>query len=95
MVHTAFLNLLLRCSPPVFCITLVTGQLLTYLSQLPLSLSPTGLSYITSVVRESEELSTWFCYFIPAQLVGNWVQFLQHRSFVPVSVDNYPGYVHT
>lgn len=37
MVHTAFLNLLLRCSPPVFCITLVTGQLLTYLSQLPLS----------------------------------------------------------
>lgn len=59
------------------------------------SLSPTGLSYITSVVRESEELSTWFCYFIPAQLVGNWVQFLQHRSFVPVSVDNYPGYVHT
>ena len=59
------------------------------------SLSPTGLSYITSVVRESEELSTWFCYFIPAQLLGNWVQFLRHRSFVPISVDNYPGYVHT
>ena len=59
------------------------------------NLSLAGLAYITSVVRENEELSSWFCYFIPAQLLGNWVQFLRHRSFVPVSVDNYPGYVHT
>ena len=66
---------------------------LSYISDPHLTL-PTGLSYITSVVRKNEDLSTWFCYFIPAQLAGNWLQFLTHRSFVPISVDNYPGYLH-
>ena len=54
-----------------------------------------GLSYITVVMRSSENLSTWFCYFIPLQLLVNWVQFLLHQSIVPVSIDNYPGYVHS
>ena len=94
MLHSALANIVVRFSPPVFCITLVTGGCHTVTisqSHIP----PAGLAYITSVVRENEELSTWFCYFIPAQLLGNWFQFLRHRSFVPISVDNYPGYVHT
>ena len=54
-----------------------------------------GLSYITIVVRSGDGLSTWFCYLIPLQLLVNWVQFLLHTSQVPVSIDNYPGYVHS
>jgi len=53
-----------------------------------------GLSAITAKLRMSEGLSTWFCYFIPTQIFLNWIQFLRHRSYVPVSIDNYPGYVH-
>jgi len=53
-----------------------------------------GLSALTAKLRFTEGLSTWFCFFIPIQIFLNWIQFLRHRSFVPVSTDNYPGYVH-
>ena len=53
-----------------------------------------GLTYISVVVRSSWGAATWFCYLVPLQLLVNWVQFLRHRSLVPLSSDNYPGYVH-
>jgi len=53
-----------------------------------------GLSALTAKLRFTDGLSTWFCFFIPIQIFLNWIQFLRHRSFVPVSTDNYPGYVH-
>lgn len=54
-----------------------------------------GLTYITVLVRANEGQSSWFCYLICLQLLVNWAQFLLNRSFVPLSNDNYPGYVHT
>lgn len=53
-----------------------------------------GLSGATARLRLAQGLSTWFCFFIPGQILLNWLQFLRNQSFVPVATENYPGYVH-
>ena len=94
MLHSLLINTLIKIPPPSFTVALVGGKLFFSLFILDNVFSP-GLTYITIVVRSGDHLSTWFCYFIPLQLLGNWVQFLLHTSQVPVSIDNYPGYVHS
>lgn len=54
----------------------------------------TGISWTTCQLRWARGQSGWLCFFIPAQIFLNWIQFMRHRSFVPVSIENYPGYVH-
>lgn len=53
-----------------------------------------AISWTTMQLRRLEGLSVWICYFVPLQIFLNWLQFMRHRSVVPVSIENYPGYVH-
>lgn len=51
-----------------------------------------GLSISTLQLRHAEQLSTWFCFFIPAQIFLNWIQFLRNKSHVHITQENFPGY---
>ena len=93
VMHSAWFGWVVRICPPVFSLGLVIGKLKQIIFNCNIRF-PLGLSTLTAKIRMSEGLSPWFCYFIPVQILLNWIQFLRHRSFVPVSTDNYPGYVH-
>lgn len=53
----------------------------------------TGITLLTAKLRLAEGKPIWWCYFIPFQLVLNWVQFYRNRSLVPTSTDSFPGLV--
>jgi len=72
------LMVVLESFPPAFNLVLISG-----------------LAYLIFKHRDvHNETFAIFAAFVVLQIFLNWVQFLRHRSMVPISTRNFPGYVH-
>jgi len=52
-----------------------------------------GITITTAKIRLSEGLSLIWCYFFPAQIILNWIQFYRQPSFIPVSSEPIPALI--
>ncbi|XP_023333589.1 palmitoyltransferase PFA4 [Eurytemora carolleeae] len=52
-----------------------------------------GITLTTGKLRITDGLSIWMCFFIPIQLILNWIQFYRNRSIISTSTEQFPALV--